>query len=757
MKAKRKQQSPHKQQKQKERKYSHHHLCNCTWDDCEELHKFIQENAPDGHVWKGPIFNLQKEKNDSPSAYLINCALQNLKVEDKGKNRYCFHRHHWSVSLLQANASKSPRHRRLSTYILSNEATQLDKSDNKERAISDIKYRLDNVKKRSHYVNADGVRIYPEIKPDDKLMSVQAPTTNAVEVRFYKDTLAPGSRKQRTQPASPPHFLSSLDIQTALHPLHSPQASENDFSPSRSENALSPPRLLLDRPSSPPCVTYFPRVLYGPPRPTALPIQVLPTKEELNAILKKAYSQIIAAEGSTDLVGNEDAVRQSLFVLTGWYKSNEPIQISTGCFLHPCIGGAECCTGYAIRKMLKTNDIPFCEPCKPGKKVVLQKRRRKAVSQDTRVQASSSTPFSILSPTSKGVRFANVSRKLRKTKLQLARAKLKLLDDKSVIVIDPGDGVRGILTAAAKHCKDRGVEFKKEIIKAIIQVDDDPNSTILKKKEEYADFIFEEINNIQKKLQGKDSHVRFNATIVRTAMASWLRSPASYRQLKECSLQVLPSERTLQKMAAEIKPDEGICPKLYGWFHDLFVGDDLKDQIMGHLLFDEMKLEKDIYWNCSNNKCAGFARSGPGDTIDLKESIRELLLDIVEEEEQDGDDQQDTEKRSTIEMRDHEAAIYVNQFRLRTTRKLTDKAFKHNAEFFYNTGSLDADELLRQFMHVITCYEMIGVWILGNCMDAGGGNAGLCTLLRGGIDVHPHDTWLDESLVTFPNLVVGKQ
>jgi hypothetical protein len=140
---KRKKQNPHKQQTQKERKYSHHHyLCNCTWDDCEEWHLFIEENAPDGHVWKGAILNVKKERNDSPSAYLINCDLQNLKVEEKGNKSYWFHRHHWSVSLLEANASKQPKHRRLSTYILANEAKQLDESDHKERAICDLKISL---------------------------------------------------------------------------------------------------------------------------------------------------------------------------------------------------------------------------------------------------------------------------------------------------------------------------------------------------------------------------------------------------------------------------------------------------------------------------------------------------------------------------------------------------------------------------------------------------------------------------------------
>ena len=46
----------------------------------------------------------------------------------------------------------------------------------------------------------------------------------------------------------------------------------------------------------------------------------------------------------------------------------------------------------------------------------------------------------------------------------------------------------------------------------------------------------------------------------------------------------------------------------------------------------------------------------------------------------------------------------------------------HNGDFYYNTGSLDANEIVRQFLDVIVSYELIGVKILGIVSDAGGGN-----------------------------------
>ena len=37
----------------------------------------------------------------------------------------------------------------------------------------------------------------------------------------------------------------------------------------------------------------------------------------------------------------------------------------------------------------------------------------------------------------------------------------------------------------------------------------------------------------------------------------------------------------------------------------------------------------------------------------------------------------------------------------------------HNANFYYNTGLLDASEITKQFIDVVTSYEMILVNIFG--------------------------------------------
>jgi hypothetical protein len=63
---------------------------------------------------------------------------------------------------------------------------------------------------------------------------------------------------------------------------------------------------------------------------------------------------------------------------------------------------------------------------------------------------------------------------------------------------------------------------------------------------------------------------------------------------------------------------------------------------------------------------------------------------------------------------------------------------------------LSADELLRQLMHVIICYESIGIRIYGLVMDAGGNNARLAKLLRPGERLG-EAAWLASNSVKFRN------
>ena len=46
---------------------------------------------------------------------------------------------------------------------------------------------------------------------------------------------------------------------------------------------------------------------------------------------------------------------------------------------------------------------------------------------------------------------------------------------------------------------------------------------------------------------------------------------------------------------------------------------------------------------------------------------------------------------------------------------------RRNLEFFFNSGSMDGDDIMRQMFHVLTCLAVIDVF--GFVSDTGGPNA----------------------------------
>jgi len=95
------------------------------------------------------------------------------------------------------------------------------------------------------------------------------------------------------------------------------------------------------------------------------------------------------------------------------------------------------------------------------------------------------------------------------------------------------------------------------------------------------------------------------------------------------------------------------------------------------------------------------------------------------------------------QLADNAAAKKVNQWHF-----CGIKGVIHNREYFFNSGSLTGDELLCQFMHVVSCYESIGVHILGCVCDAGGQNSRLFTSLRYFESIDSNTSWhLDDCVL----------
>ena len=119
-------------------------------------------------------------------------------------------------------------------------------------------------------------------------------------------------------------------------------------------------------------------------------------------------------------------------------------------------------------------------------------------------------------------------------------------------------------------------------------------------------------------------------------------------------------------------------------------------------MMDEVKIKSDLMWNLADDSLVAFCHvsSNP-------KQLREKLKSLLSTENKDKDD-----------VKEH--AVYANQWRFRSCRNEI-----HTAEYFFNNGNLDADEILRQLIHVTTNYENVSIQIHGVCSDAGGSNEGL--------------------------------
>ena len=73
----------------------------------------------------------------------------------------------------------------------------------------------------------------------------------------------------------------------------------------------------------------------------------------------------------------------------------------------------------------------------------------------------------------------------------------------------------------------------------------------------------------------------------------------------------------------------------------------------------------------------------------------------------------------------------------------------HNGGFYFNTGSLDGNELIRQMLEVVISYEVIGIKIYGIVCDAGGGNESFFRMLCKYLPIV--GPWIDVNCVRFNN------
>jgi hypothetical protein len=253
--------------------------------------------------------------------------------------------------------------------------------------------------------------------------------------------------------------------------------------------------------------------------------------------------------------------------------------------------------------------------------------------------------------------------------------------------------------------------------------------------------------------------------------------------MRDNSFEVFPHPRSLERIAARAKVQDGVEPKVYANFRDCLLAMakendwEASASLSVEVICDEMKLQSNCFYNCKDDSFAGVTASERSNTLNLGEELEALLASDEVSFESDGsvsndeatgdvskqtalsnegkDDNNEqevgkqeepaTKKAEEEDPNLYEPITYVNLFRI---RNVFNRAM--NGEFFFNTGSFTGDDMLAQIIHVISCLELVGFTVKGTCMDAGGTNASLLkALMHQLID----GRWVDSETYVFNNPV----
>ncbi len=126
---------------------------------------------------------------------------------------------------------------------------------------------------------------------------------------------------------------------------------------------------------------------------------------------------------------------------------------------------------------------------------------------------------------------------------------------------------------------------------------------------DFATYLMTEINNKGKQLVGKPSQVNFTPAILQSALVLYLRTKVGYKDQRKLLPLVMPSPSMVCRLLPVTPLNEGYSPKICGNFFDEYVVSN--SLIIGHLVFDELKLKTGVFWRTSDHTVCGFAMLAP--------------------------------------------------------------------------------------------------------------------------------------------------
>ena len=228
-----------------------------------------------------------------------------------------------------------------------------------------------------------------------------------------------------------------------------------------------------------------------------------------------------------------------------------------------------------------------------------------------------------------------------------------------------------------------------KLMKDIKLEGDNINDDKMKGRDKCAHYLSETVRSMTLHFNDKSNRCRYSPHIIDLSLPLYLRNNASYDHLRGTSIVCSPHHITLQKIYKYMTVLTGLDPTIYLILKDHTFTE--KGGIVGHVMLDNIKLKNSIAWNCMNNEVTEF-NTEDLNTINLLEHILSA-----------------SNKKDN---KNKHLDVYANQWRFRSTTNLT-----HNSSFYFNLESLNDIEITKQFLDVLTSYEILGIKIMGIVSD----------------------------------------
>jgi hypothetical protein len=472
----------------------------------------------------------------------------------------------------------------------------------------------------------------------------------------------------------------------------------------------------------------------------------LMTLDECEEALKHEWN-----ECGEDGFQSNSYVKNLVATLVFVHGSKDTVTLGKKSHLTICLNAtsenSDSCNMFKITKYRKHQESR-CNKCTFIYHQNRKKQIRLLLSQEKRTSPQSHINHRYLSKEELCMKLYNVKKSFHACKEEYTKIKEYLKEaDRENTTMDTSTSIKNVMTTMYSEIAQdsKGLEYHiySELEK---RFDSDATDAHTLKNEikRYAQFLTEQVTNFNLTLQKNANKIRYSPHIIQLALSLWANAGTrAYEEFRQSSCVNFPSIRTLQCKKTRLSVREGFDLKLYSSFYD-----DNKEMLdrngftPGKVMFDEIKMESGIAFNCKDGSVEGFVCEDEGN-FSLNSTLS-CLLKKAEMSEEASTEIRNDDNTSRI-------ATHVHLFRVQLCNGVT-----RNVEFHYNDGCLTADKIIRQLLHVITMLYAIKVDVCGINMDAGGCNHRLALLLTKSTRL-PLKAWLESESVKFQHPCANHQ